>query len=158
LQPARPRPAPAASCDQALDVLADPALTGTSRPDFDALAAALDLPFAAAREQRLHLARGGPRRNSTGQGAPVKLSLAACLLAALYRYRLGMTCQLIADLLGAGHSTVSVATRHIADLLSRSGTAITPGPHRLRTLDDLHRHAAAAGITIPGPPAAANGR
>ena len=155
---APPAPAGPAPAGPGLDILADPALTGMSRPDFDALAAALDLPFAAAREQRLHLARGGPRRNSTGQGAPVKLSLAACLLGALYRYRLGMTCQLIADLLSVDHSTVSVATRHIADLLSRNGTAITPGPHRLRTLDDLRRHAAAAGITIPGPPAAANGR
>ncbi len=155
---APPAPACPAPAGPGLDALADPALTGMSRPDFGALAAALDLPFAAAREQRLHLARGGPRRNKTGQGALVKLSLPACLLAALYRYRLGMTCQHIADLLGVDHSTISIATRRIADLLSRNGTAITPSPHRLRTLDDLRRHAAAAGITIPGPAAAANGR
>src|ERR1019366_5073047 len=75
-------------------------------------------------------------------------SLPACLLAAIYRYRLGMTCQAIAGLLGVDHSTISVTTRHIAGLLAQHGTAITPGPHRIRTPGDLHRHAAAAGITI----------
>ncbi len=62
-----------------------------------------------------------------------------------------MTCQAIADLLAVDHSTTSVITRHIADLLTRDGTTITPGPHRIRTLDDLYRHAAAAGITLPHP-------
>jgi transposase len=145
--PAPPAPGPAAR--PALDALRDPALTGMSRRDFDALAAALSIPFAAAREQRLHHARSGPRRTGTGPAAPIKLSLAAYLLAALCRYRLGMTCQLIATVLGVDHSTISVTTRHIADLLSRHGTIITPGPYRLRTMDDLRRHAAAAGITIP---------
>ncbi len=65
-----------------------------------------------------------------------------------------MTCQAIAGLFGVDHSTISVATRHIAGLLRRDGTVITPGPERLRTPADLRRHAATAGITIPGPPAA----
>jgi hypothetical protein len=65
-----------------------------------------------------------------------------------------MTCQLIAGLLGVDHSTISVTTRHIADLLASQGTVTTPGPHRIRTLDDLHRHAAAADIAIPDRPQA----
>ena len=65
-----------------------------------------------------------------------------------------MTCQHIAGVFDVDHSTISVATRHIADLLNRDGTVITPGPDQLRTAGDLRRHAAAAGITIPGPPAA----
>jgi hypothetical protein len=149
--PAAPAPAPASLL---LDALCHPALTGMSRQDFGALAAALEIPFAAAREQRLHLDRGRSRRRNGGPAAPVKLSLPACLLAALCRYRLGMTCQHIAAVFSVDHSTISVATRHIADLLNRDGTVITPGPHRLRTAEDLRRHAAAAGITIPGPPAA----
>jgi hypothetical protein len=64
-----------------------------------------------------------------------------------------MTCQHIAGLFTVDHSTISVVTRHIADLLHRDGTVITPGPDRLRTQQDLRRHAAAAGITIPGPTA-----
>jgi hypothetical protein len=57
--PAQPAPGPRS---QMLDALARPELTGMTRRDFDALAAGLELPAAAAREQRLHLARGGPRR------------------------------------------------------------------------------------------------
>jgi transcription initiation factor TFIIIB Brf1 subunit/transcription initiation factor TFIIB len=121
------------------------------RRDLGALAAALEIPFAAAREQRLHLARGAPRRKNSGRATPVTLTLPACLLAAICRYRLGMTCQHIADLLGVDHSAISMATRNIADLLHRNGTPLTPGPGQLRTAGDLRRHAAAAGITIPDP-------
>jgi transposase len=154
---AAPRPAPHPEPAQPpagpdLDTLAHPALTGIPRTAFDDLAASLQLPYAAAREQRLHLDRGRPRRKNTGPHAPVKLSLPACLLAALYRYRLGMTCQAIAGLLGVDHSTISVATRHIAGLLSGQGSAITPGPHRIRSLGDLAGHAARHGITISAQP------
>ena len=150
--PAPPAPAPASLLTQ---TLCHPALTGMSRQDFAALAAALEIPFAAAREQRLHLDRGGARRGwRKGPAAPLNLSLPAYLLAAILRYRLGMTCQHIAAVFGVDHSTISVVTRHIADLLRRDGTVITPGPDRLRTAADLRRHAAAAGITIPWPPPA----
>ena len=153
--PAPPPPAPPAPPGPALakilDALASPALTGMPRRDLGALAAALEIPFAAAREQRLHLARGAPRRKNSGRATPVTLTLPACLLAAICRYRLGMTCQHIADLLGVDHSAISMATRNIADLLHRNGTPLTPGPGQLRTAGDLRRHAAAAGITIPDP-------
>jgi Rhodopirellula transposase DDE domain len=153
--PPVPRPAPGpepgpppAPPGPDLDALAHPALTGMTRTALSALAASLALPYAAAREQRLHLDRGGPRAGRPkGPAAPVKLSLPAYLLAAIYRYRSGMSCQLIAGLLGVDHSTISVATRHIAGLLAAQGTVITPGPYRIRTLDDLHRH----GITITAP-------
>jgi transposase len=151
--PAPPPPAPPAPArGQMLDALASPALTGMPRHDLDALATALSIPFAAAREQRLHLRRGRPRRKNSGRAAPVTLTLPACLLAAFCRYRLGMTCQHIAGLLDVDQSAISAATRNIAGLLSRRGTPITPGPGRLRTASDLRRHAAAAGITIPAQP------
>ena len=155
-RPAPPPEPPAARPGPDLDTLASPALTGMPRAAFDDLAAAPELPCAAAREQRLHLARGRPRRGRPeGPAAPVKLSLPACLLAALYRYRLGMTCQAIAGLLGVDHSTISITSREIASLLARQDTAITPGPHRIRTLDDLREHAARHGITITAPGTAA---
>jgi hypothetical protein len=154
----RPAPAPAPPPPPAgpdLDALAHPALTGMTRAAFGDLAASLALPYAAAREQRLHLARGGPRAGRPkGPAAPVKLSLPAYLLAALLRYRLGMTCQAIAALLDVDHSTISVTTRHVAVLLTAQGKPITPGTHRIRTLHDLHQHTARHGITITGPSAA----
>jgi Rhodopirellula transposase DDE domain len=154
-RPAPPPAPPPAPAGPDLDTLAHPTLTGMPRAASGALAASLELPYAAVREQRLHLARGRPRRGwQKGPAAPLKLSLPACLLAAIYRYRLGMTCQHIADVFGVDHSTISVATRHIADLLRRDGTVIAPGPDLLRTAGDLRRHAAAGGITIPGPPPA----
>ena len=152
----QPAPAPAPPPGPDLDALTNPAITGIPREDLAATAAALRIPWAAAREQRLHLARGGPRRQSSGPAGPFKLSLDAYLLAAVCRYRLGMTCRAIAALLAIDPSIISVTTRQIAGLLARAGTPLTPGPHRLRTLSDLRRHAAAAGITIPpadNPPA-----
>src|ERR1035441_6617388 len=71
-QPQPPPPGPD------LDTLAHPAITGISRAEFSDLAASLEIPYAAAREQRLHLARGGPRRTRPkGPAAPGKLSLPA---------------------------------------------------------------------------------
>ncbi len=64
-----------------------------------------------------------------------------------------MTCQHIAAALGVDHSTISVATRHLAGLLTRQGTTLTPGPHRIRSAQDLRDHAARHGITITGPAA-----
>ncbi len=153
LRPApEPAPPPAAPPGPDLDTLTHPALTGMPRAAFDDLAASLQLPYAAAREQRLHLARGGPRRTwRKGPAAPVKLSLPAYLLAALYRYRLGMTCQAIAALFAVDHSTISVTSREIAGMLARQGTALSPGPHRIRTLDHLRDHAARHGLAIPAP-------
>ena len=153
-----PRPAPPpppAPPRPGLDTLTHPAITSMPRAAFDHLAASLKVPRDAAREQRLHLIRGAPRRRNSGPAGPVKLSLPAALLAALYRYRLGMTCQAIAGLLALDPSVISVATREIAALLPAGHTVLTPGPRRIRTTSDLRQHAAAAGITISAPPATA---
>jgi transposase len=156
-RPAAPQPPPPPPLPPGPDLhaLADPAITAIPRAELDALAASLELPWAAAREQRLHLARGGPRRQNSGPAGPRKLGLPARLLAAVYRYRLGMTCQAIAGLLGTDHSVISVTTRQTAALLPPGSTPLTPGPHRLRTIDDLREHAATAGLTLRPPPAAA---
>ena len=50
-----PEPEPAPPPGPDLDALADPAVTGISREELAAAAAALEVPWAAAREQRLHL-------------------------------------------------------------------------------------------------------
>jgi Rhodopirellula transposase DDE domain len=146
-EPAPPAPGPDAAT---LDALARPEITGISRQDLAALAAALEIPWAAAREERLYTARRGPRRKNSG--APARLTLPAIVLAAICRYRLGMTCDTIAALLGIDPSCISRDTRRAAALLTAAGHPVTPGPARLRTLHDLHQHAAAAGLTIPAPP------
>ena len=58
----------------------------------------------------------------------------------------------IAALLGAHHTTIAEACQAITSLLGTSHPALAPGPVRVRTPQDLRRHATTAGITIPGPP------
>src|SRR6266571_2635784 len=73
LQRPAPRPGPAATPSRAAQVTAAldcPALTGMSRQDLAALAAALQTPFDAAREQHLYAHRGGPRRVPGRAGTP----------------------------------------------------------------------------------------
>jgi transposase len=153
---APPAPAPAAGARAALApvvaALASPELTGLSGQDLAALAAGLELPCAAAREQRLHLDRGHSRRARTGPDAAFKYTLETQLLAAIYHYRLGMPYTHIAALLGAHHSTIAPAGRAIAGLLGPGHPALAPGPARIRTPHDLRHYAATAGITIPDPP------
>jgi Rhodopirellula transposase DDE domain len=154
---ATPRPAPAPSPPPLpaprpdLDALASPALTGLPRRELAALAAALAAPFAAAREQRLYLRRGAPRRKTSGYPDPLTLTLTACLIAAIYRYQLGMTCENIARLLHVRQPAISRQTRLISDLLTRNGTPLIPGPRQFRTLASFLQHATAAGITIDPP-------
>jgi hypothetical protein len=155
--PAPPAPAaPAAAARAALApvvaALASPELTGLARQDLAALAAGLELPWAAAREQRLHLDRGHSRRTRTGPAAPVRYTLETQLLAAICHHRLGMPYGHIAVLPGARHSTIAPAGQAIAGLPGTGHPALAPGPARLRTPGDLRHYAATAGITIPDPP------
>jgi len=148
-----PAPAPAAAARAAvLTALASPELTGLSRPGLAALAASLELPWAAAREQRLHLDRGHSRQARTGPAAPFRYTLETHLLAAICHHRLGMPYSHIAALLGAHYSTIAPAGQAITALLSAGHPAPAPGPVRVRTPSDLRTYAATAGITIPDPP------
>jgi hypothetical protein len=151
-----PAPGPAAAARAALApvvaALASPELTGLSRHDLAALAASLELPCAAAREQRLHLDRGRTRKARTGPAAPFRYPLQTQLLAAIFRHRLGMPYTHIAALLGAHHTTIAPAGQAIASLLGTGHPALAPGPVRVRTPSDLRTYAAATGITIPDPP------
>jgi hypothetical protein len=122
-----PEPDPPARPGPDLDALADPAITGISREELAAAAAALEIPWAAAREQRLHLERQGPRHHAAGRAA--RLSLTACLLAAIYRYRLGRTSTSTAALLGVDPTRISVVTRQIAALPEAAAILTPPAAH-----------------------------
>jgi hypothetical protein len=149
----QPGPQPPAPPGPDLHALAGPAITGMSREDLAALTARLEIPLAAAREQRLYTSRGGPRRPGNHR-ARARLTPRARLLAAICRYRLGMTGHAIAALFEIDKSAISIATREIA-AIPGTAAALAPGPARLRTLNDLHDYAARHGITLTGPPPAA---
>ena len=156
-----PRPAPAPQPPPAprgpdLHALADPAITGMPRAGLDALAASLEIPLAAAREQHLYTSRGRPRRIDNHRVPRTRLTPRARLLAAVFRYRLGMTGRAIAALFDIDPSVISIATREIAALAGTATGPLAPGPVQLRTLNDLHEHAARHHITLTGPPPAAD--
>jgi hypothetical protein len=155
--PLPPPPAPAGLCDPA--VLNHPALTGLDPAALDALAAALDLPFRARREQRRYLRQGRPRQRAegtTGGGSNRKLDLAGHVLALRLRQHLNLPGHVTAALLGADKTTISHATSLTQTLLaalpaSQHPPAAPPPAIRPRTLDDLRRYAARHGITIAAP-------
>jgi hypothetical protein len=154
LLPASPAPPPPPAAPPApppdLAWLAHPAITGMPRPALDALTAALAGPAAALREAALHRRRGyRPRRQPPGTGRRPRITLAAKLLAVILRDRHGLPCKAIAALLGIRHDLISRYTSDTRRLLHQIGHAIDPAPRPLATLDDLCRHATAAGITTP---------
>jgi hypothetical protein len=123
-----------------------PALTGMTSSDLDSLASSLETPFAAAREQRLHLRRGHPRRYRSGPSS--SLSLHGIITAALARHRHAIPWDLLARLSGTGSANLRVSVRDITPLLDRHTTRPAPG-RPIRNLTDLQEHATATGITIP---------
>jgi hypothetical protein len=153
-----PGPGRPGRCPQ--DILNHPALTGISPGALHALAAALEVPYGAHREQRNHAQRGGRRvraiRNGDGSNGRRRTGLADHVLAWRLREHLHLPAQAIGALLGIHHTTASHAAALTARLLAASGIPLPPAapppdppPHTLAGLLD---HAAAAGITltIPG--------
>ena len=140
-----PEPEPPAAPAPGPDLEGLAALAGVS--DLAALLGAVAVPFAAAREQRLHLTRGAPRRHAGG-GAEKKLPCEAIVTAAACHHRLGMPYRLLSELLGAHESTISLAVGRITPVLAPHG--ITPGnaATRITTREQLREYAATRGITI----------
>jgi Rhodopirellula transposase DDE domain len=145
-------PPPAGRCGQ--DTLNHPALTGMDPAALTALAAAIEVPFAARREQRLYQRRGGPRRGSPRAGGHNRrLDLTDHVLATRMRQHLDLPPAVIGALLGADGTTISHITSRTAPLLDARPQPAAPAPATpLRTLDDLRAYAAAAGLTLTIPP------
>ena len=156
--PEPPKTAPARLCSTG--ALNHPALTGMSPAAAAALAAALEVPFAARREQRLYTLRGRPRVNAPGAGHAPRISLADHVLATLMRRHLSLPLHVIAAVLGVERGTAGRAIALTGSLLAEHGiplpSAAPPPAIRPRTLDDLREYAARHGITITGPPATAD--
>jgi hypothetical protein len=160
-----PRPAPEPEpgpqrpgrCPQA--ILNHPALTGMDPGSLDALAAALDVPSGARREQRNYTQRGHRRRNAIrngdGSNGRRRLDLTDHLIAWRLREHLHLPLQAIGALLGVDASTISHATATATALLAGTGTpppptAPPPGTPP-RTPAELLHYATTAGITLTIP-------
>ena len=143
-----PEPDPARPPDPGPDLAALAAAAGVA--DLPALLAAVTVPFAAAREQRLHLDRGHGRRKTSG-GGPKKLPFEAIVTAAACHQRLRMPYRLLGEILGVHESTISLAAGRIAPLLAPHGITRHRGGTPISTFAQLREHAATAGISLKLP-------
>jgi hypothetical protein len=132
-----PRPGP--------DLHALATLAGIS--DFGGLLSALTVPCQAAREQRLYLTRGHPRRH-TGGGGPRKLPFEATVAAAACHHQAGVSYQLLSQILSVDASTIALAASRISPVLAQHGITPRYPRARIRTPVQLHEHATASGIPI----------
>jgi hypothetical protein len=140
-------------------ILNRPALTGMAPEDVTALAAALEVPFGARREQRNYTRRGGRRvktiANGDGSNGHRRLSLADHVLALRLRDHLNLPMAATAALLGIDKTTVSHAITLTSELLASAGiplpAAAPPPQSPPRTPRELLSYAAAAGITLTIP-------
>jgi Rhodopirellula transposase DDE domain len=151
--PPAPRPAPEPEPEPAGP---DPAMTAALAalagiPDLSALLSEVTVPLQAAREQRLHLGRGGTRRRPTGPKGPLLIPLDAVIAATAAHHAAGVSYPLLARLLGAGASSISQVARQATPVLARHGITPRPGRAPIRTLAQLTQHATTRGITIPPP-------
>ena len=160
-----PRPAPEPEpeperpgrCPQA--VLNHPALTGLDPGDLHALAAALEVPFGAHREQANYSRRGRGRvnaiRNGGGSNGKRRIDPTDHVIALRLREHLHLPVKAIGALLGVDGTTAGHATALTARLLASSGIpqpATAPPPGTLpRSPGELLDYAAAAGITLTIP-------
>jgi hypothetical protein len=156
-----PEPEPASPSRLASrETLNHPALTGLAPEDATALAAALQVPFDARRAQHNHLRRGRSRVNAVrdggGSNGHRRIDLTDHVLAIRLRDHLGLTGTAIGALLGIDRTTVSNADRLTRQLLTDHGIPLPPAAERpairIRTLNDLRKHAARHGIEITIPP------
>ena len=152
-----PEPGRAGRCPQAS--LNHPALTGMDPADLQALAAALEIRFAACREHDSYLRRATRRGAGTNtghrHGGRSRIDITDHVLAWRLREHLHLTTDLAGALLGVDRTTISHATSLTRQLLAASGiplpAAAPPPGTRPRTPDDLRDYAATAGITLTLP-------
>ena len=138
--PPEPEPEPEPASPSRLagrDTLNQPALTGMAPQAVDALAAALQVPFGAHREQRNYAVRG--RRRGAGErtraaprgGAPragTRLTLTDYVLALRLRDHLGLPYEVTGALLGVHPSTAGHAVRLTRGSSPPAGPRSRPPP------------------------------
>jgi hypothetical protein len=165
LRPALPAPEPPAAPARLLTRKDLARLAGASPETAAALAATLQVPFGARREQLNYITRArkngsGERRYAAPNGgkptASARLDLTDYLCAALLKRHLGVPSHVTAAPLGIDPSTVRYMTRRVTAILTETRTCLPPPvqpppEHRIRTLNELREYAARHGIDIPEP-------
>ena len=106
------------------------------------------MPWQAAREQRLHLDRGAPAARPAA-AAPDGCPFEAIVTAAACRQRLVLPCRLLGELLSAHETSISLVARRITPLLEEHCITRQHSGIRIATHDQLRKHAATSGITLP---------
>jgi hypothetical protein len=150
-----PGPGPAGRVPQ--QTLNHAALTGLAPRDLHALAAALQIPFGARREQAGYARRGRRRVKAIADGpaACQRIDLTDHVIAWRLHEHLHLTSEVTGALLGVDRTTISHALSLTRQLLASTGIPlppIAPPPAtRLRTPDDLREYATTAGITLTVP-------
>jgi hypothetical protein len=156
-RPAAPEPGPqTAPPDRARqDALNHPALTGLQPGDIKALAAALEVPFDADREQKYHLRRGGRRVNAVRRAGPhgnLRTDVTDHLLILRLRDHLRLTAEAAAVLFGIHPTSISHAVTLTRRLIDENAipvpAAASPPPEPIRTIDELRKYAGQHGIGI----------
>ena len=140
---AEPAPAPE-TWDRT--TLTDPALTGISRTDLDALAAVLAAPQQARRDEASHQRLGANRRRAPGAGRRPKLTLTDQITAALLHRRLTLPITVLARLFAVSTETARDGISQAQQLLNQHRFPPTPAVAHLSTLAGLSRFAATCGI------------
>jgi hypothetical protein len=161
-----PRPAPEPAPENPGALLNRPAFTGMTTADLDSLVTALELPFAASRDERNRVLRARRRgggsgarintaRNGDQPSASTRLTLAGYVLATRLRDHLNLPHSVIGALLSVDATTIGHAITRTRKLLAGHSIPVppaTPPPDTPpRTPRDLIQHAAAAGITLTLP-------
>jgi hypothetical protein len=148
----QPRPGPPRPGRVPAGTLNHPALTGMDPAALLALAASLEVPAEASREQHRHVLRGGPRTRKGRPGRKARLSTADLVTASRIITYLGLPQNAVAPLLGVHPATFSQALRHVTRALAAiPPPPATPPPGPPRAHGELLAYAAAHGIdlTIP---------
>ncbi|WP_328828904.1 ISAzo13 family transposase [Streptomyces sp. NBC_00252] len=118
--------------------LSHPALTGMSRPDFQALIGRITVPYQAALEQRRHRKRGGDRRPGTRDGVfRQKITDADRILATVLSQRDLCNQQTLADLFGVSRGTIRNAIADVRPLLEQDLYVPIPAERRFATAADV---------------------
>ncbi|MBO0875943.1 MAG: ISAzo13 family transposase [Pseudonocardia sp.] len=133
---------------QALAMLADPWVTGMSRPQLQQMCAQLAPAQAALAEQRKYLQRGGPRRQARGDhGRPLLTPADKVLITVVYLRRVCPQ-KVLVDLLGTNPVTIGQAIKQTRALMDEQKITVSQTPHyfsRAQDLRDWLDHGAATG-------------
>jgi len=143
IAPSGPTAAPVSTGERAsqrvaaLELLADQRLTGLSRGELAALAAALAPAQEAQAAQRCFEQRGGQRRRAPGAGGQGLLSPADRVLVTVVYLRQICSQNVLSDLLGVNANSIGQAIAETRQLLTAHGRVITPTAMRFNTANTL---------------------